>query len=148
MLIAVALPLGYLFGEEEYERLTRIQQISNAPGFAPAFFEEVIRSDSKRDTSFRVRYRYVVNGQQYRVTTTSTDRQGALEYVADQGAQVAYSTRDPSIGIFKRYYDLRDPQDTLTRSLIVTSVLALVLSLPIALGISWRLGWLRRSRMR
>lgn len=144
--LALALPLGYLFGEEEYARLTRIQEISSAPGFAPAVFEEVLETRSKKRSSFRVRYRYGVNGQLYRVTTTSTDQQGALAYVAQKDMQVAYSTRNPSVGIIKRYYDLRNPEDTMARALTVTSVLALGLSLPIALGVSWRLGWLRRSK--
>ncbi|PQA75666.1 DUF3592 domain-containing protein [Rhodoferax sp. TS-BS-61-7] len=146
--LILSLPLGYLFGEEEYSRLARIQEISKAPGFSPAVFEELIQTKSKKHTSFRVRYRYEVNGQQYQVTTTPTDQQGALAYVAQKDMQVAYSTQNPSVGMVKRYYDLRNPEDTIVRSLTVTSVLALGLSLPIALGIAWRLGWLRRSKKR
>jgi len=144
----LALPIAYLFGEEEYTRLGQIEEISNTPGFAPAIFEGIIQTESKKSASFRVKYRYEVNGQQYRVTTTPTDQQGALTYVSQQDMQVAYSTRQPSVGMIKRYYDLRNPQDSLTRSLTVTSILAIGLALPIALGISRRLGWLKWGKKR
>jgi hypothetical protein len=148
LLLAIALPLGYLLGEEEYSRLTRIQEISKPPGFAPAAFEEVLRTGSAKHSSFRVRYRYEVDGKRCQVITTPTDQPGALAYVAQKDMQVAYSTRDPSVGIVKRYYDLRNPRDTPATALVVTSVLALGLALPIALGTSWRLGWLRRRMER
>lgn len=45
--LLLALPLGYLFGEEEYARLANIQEISSAPGVALAVFEEVLQTESK-----------------------------------------------------------------------------------------------------
>ena len=146
--LLLALPIAYFFGEEEYARLGQIEEISNTPGYAPAIFEEIIKSESKKNTQYRVKYRYEVNGQQYRVTTTPTDQQGALTYASQQDMQVAYSTRQPSIGMIKRYYDLRNPQDSRTRLLTVTSILALGLALPIALGIGRRLGWLKWGKKR
>lgn len=148
LVLILALPLGYLFGEEEYSRLSHIQEISKAPGFATAVFEEILKTESKKHTSFRVRFRYEVNGQQYRVTTTPTDEKGALTYVSQKDMQIAYSVPNPSVGMVKRYYDLRNPEDTVARSLIVTSLLALGLSLPIAFGIARRLDWLGRSKKR
>ncbi len=146
LLVLIALPLGYLFGEEEYTRFTRIEAISKSPGFAPAVVEEVVKIEGKKHTSYRVRYRYEVNGKRFYATTTSTDQQGAMRYIAQQDMQVAYSTRDPAIGIIKRYYDLRNPRETLASSLFITSVFSLGISLPISLVVWWRLGWLKRRK--
>jgi hypothetical protein len=145
LLLAIALPIGYLFGEEEYARLASLQEISRAPGFAPAVVEEVLKVESKRHASYRVRFKYEVNGQQFHVTTTSTDQEGALKYTTQKNMQVAYSTRNPSVSTLRRYYDLRNPQETMPKALAVTSALALMLALPIALLVGWRLGWFRRS---
>lgn len=143
--LAIALPIGYFFGEEEYERCSRMQEISRAPAFAPAKFEELLSSKGKRSESFRVRFSYEVNATRYVVTTTSTDQQGALAYIADANTQIAYSARNPAIGTLKRYYDLRNPEKTMSEVMLVVAVLALLLALPVALVVAWRLGWLRRK---
>lgn len=48
--------------------------------------------------------------------------------------------------MLKRYYDLRDTHGTLAQELTVTAIIALGLSLPLTLILSWRLGWLRRRQ--
>lgn len=148
LVVAIALPLGYLFGEDEYRKHAQTQEISQHPGVAQATFEEILATKSKRDVSFRVKFRYEVNGLSYRVTTTPTDQQGALSYAAQRNVEVAYSTRNPSIGMLKRYYDFQREHGNLAQSLTVTSVFSLALALPIGFGISWRLGWLKRKKRR
>ncbi len=145
LLLTITLILGYLFGEEEYDRLSHIQTISESPAFANATFEKIDQAKGKKSISYFVKYRYEVNGQTYHVSTTPTDQQGALAYVAQQNMQVAYSTRDPSVGILKRYYDLRNPNDSLAKALTVTTLLAIGLALPIAVFFAWRLGWLKKN---
>jgi hypothetical protein len=148
LLVFLALPIGYFFGEEEYVRHSQIEAISKAPGFAGAVFQDILETASKKHISYRVRFKFEVNGQQYSVLTTPTDRQGALAYLTEKDVQIAYSTRDPSVHMLRRYYDLRNPRDTLFKSLAVTSLLSLMLALPGALLIGWRLGWLKRRKNR
>lgn len=136
----------YLFGEEEVTRVANMAAIAKTPGFATAHFVSIEDSGSKKHSSFRVKFRYEVDGKSYLVTTTSTDSNGAASYVEDKNVQIAYSTQDPSIGTLKRYYDLRDPRETMSRAMSVVAVLALGLTLPIWLGIGWRLGWLKRKK--
>jgi hypothetical protein len=136
----------YLFGKEEAERVSAMAAISKAPGFAPAHFVSIEDSSSKKHASFRAKFRYEVDGKSYLVTTTQTDSNGIATYLADKNAQIAYSTQDPSIGTMKRYYDLRDPRETMSSAMLIVGVLALGLTLPIWLGIGWRLGWFRKKK--
>ena len=146
--LLLSLPIGYLFGEDEYARFRMMEEISKAPGFAPAAFEKIIKIESKRNTSFLVKFRYEVEGRQYHVTTTPTDQKGALQYVTQHDMQVAYSTRNPAVGTLKRYFELRNPHDSLAKSLTATSILSIVMALPISLVLAWRLGWLRWAKKR
>jgi len=142
--LALAVPIGYLFGEEEYERISQMQEISKAPAFAPAKFEELITTKSKKIESYRVRFSYVVNGEKYKVISTRTDQQGAMRYITETN-QVAYNSRNPSVGTLKRYYDLRRPDETLAQAMFVVSISALLLALPAALLVAWKFGWLKRK---
>ena len=81
--LALALPIGYLFGQDDYERVSKMQEIAKAPALAPAKFEELIVTKSKKDQSFRVRFSYVVNGETFKVVTTRTDQEGAMRYISD-----------------------------------------------------------------
>jgi Protein of unknown function (DUF3592) len=141
-----ALPIGYFFGAAEVKQHRTMSQIASSPGFAPATYEETVRTESKRGrASLRVQYRFEVNGQQYRVTTSSTDEAGAAAY-ARSDTQAAYYTKNPSISTLKRYYDLRHTLGTLWQSIVLTSILSFGMALAVALPFAWRLGWLRRRK--
>ena len=142
--LILALPIGYFFGEEEYLRVSQMQEISKTPAFAPAKFEELMATNSKKNQSFRVRFSYVVDGEKYQVVTTPTDQQGAMGYVTDT-VQVVYNARNPSVGTLKRYYDLRRPGETMAQAMFIVIVLALLLALPLTLVVAWRLGWFKRK---
>lgn len=146
LLLVIFSGLLYLFGSEEKERVETMASVARSPGFARATMEGMTKTAGKRGDSYRVHFRYVVDGVAYRTSTSSTDESGARRYMAEPAVDVAYDTRKPSVATLKRYYDLRDKRETVGRALFVSGVLSLGLALPIALGIAWRLGWLRRRK--
>lgn len=146
LIATLFLLLAFVFGKPEYETHERDARIQSAPAFVPATPYKIHASEwIKGLKSFRVSFRYVVEGRSYSLLTTSTDEQGALRYFTDPRMhEVAYYQPDPSVGTLKHYYDLRESRGTLEQSLTVTSVFALALALPLGLLVSWPLGWLRR----
>lgn len=94
--------------------------------------------------SYFIRYTYEVEGVEYEFRTTYTDQGGVARYLADPKPQVAYSTPNPKVATLKRYFDMRDKNETLFQVLVVVGLLALVISLPVSLLLSWRFGWFKR----
>jgi hypothetical protein len=134
----------YLFGWDEKARVQNLQSIASSPGFAPARVDGVTKVGKKSD-SYQVRFKYEVNGVTYETRSTSTDQEGARWYTSQPNLEVAYDRRNPSVASLKRYYDLRDKQETVGRALLLGGILSLLLASPISLGIAWRMGWLRRK---
>jgi hypothetical protein len=143
--LVLALPIAYLFGEEEYKTFATMRQIEESPAVAPAVVDKVMKSGRKRFASYRVHFSFEVNGRRYHSVTTPTDEQGATRYISEQDTKVMYSTRDPSVNTLKRYYDLRHTHGTLPQSLIVSTCAGLLLAVPPALVVGWLLKWFRRK---
>lgn len=143
----------YLFGYHEVRIFETNQAISASPAYSPAIVSEIVTIKRKkrlfRDAkeSYYIRYNYFVNDDQYEVKTTITDQEGVDTYLSDPEPEVAYSTTNPEIATLKRYYDLRRKDQTLFQVLLVVGVLALIISLPMSLIFSWRLGWLKRKHI-
>jgi hypothetical protein len=146
LLLVIFSGVFYLFGSEEKERVETMTSVAQSPGFVRATVDGVTKTAGKHHDSYRVHFKYVVGGVAYRTTTTSTDEAGARRYTSEPVVEVAYDTRKPSTATLRRYYELRDKRDTVARALFVSGVLSLGLALPIALGIAWPLGWLRRKK--
>lgn len=135
----------YLFGSQEKERVENMLSIAASPGFAPATMYGMTRTLSK-SSSYRVQFKYLVDGVAYSTSTSDTDESGARRYASDPAVEVVYDTQKPSVAMLRRYYDLRDKRESVGRALFVSGVLAFAIALPIALGVAWPLGWLRRKR--
>lgn len=146
LLLVVFSGMFYLFGSEEKERVETIASVAGSPGFVRATPDGITKIAGKRRDSYLVHFKYVVDGVAYRTTTTSTDEAGAHRYLAMPVVEVAYDTRKPSVATLRRYYDLRDKRESVGSALLVSGVLSLSLALPIALGVAWPLGWLRRKK--
>lgn len=146
LLLVVLSGVFYFFGSEDKERVETSASIAESPGFVRATMDGMTKTAGKRRDSYRVHFRYVVDGVAYRTTTTSTDEAGALGYASQPLVEVAYDTRKPSVATLRRYYDLRDKQETVGRALFVSGVFSLGLALPITFGLAWPLGWLRRKK--
>ncbi|SFU60803.1 hypothetical protein SAMN05216350_103102 [Polaromonas sp. YR568] len=146
LLLLIFSGVFYLFGSEEKERIETMTSVASSPGFAPATMDGMSKISSKRGDSYRVHFKYVVNGVTYRTSTTSTNETGALQYASQPTVEVAYDTRKPSVATLRRYYDLRDKRETVGRALFVSGILSLGIALPIAFGFAWPLGWLRRKK--
>ena len=146
LLLVIFSGIFYFFGSEEKERVETMASVAKAPGFVQATLDGITKTAGKRHDSYRVHFKYVVNGVAYRTTTTSTDEAGARQYATEPVVEVAYDTRKPSVATLRRYYELRDKRDTVARALFVAGVLSMGLALPIALGLAWPLGWLRRRK--
>lgn len=136
------LGIFYYFGSEEVRNISSNRQIAQSPGLAPAVYDGMEGGATKR-ASYRVHFKYLVDGMSYQLTTTPTDKAGAQSYLSE-AHQVIYDTRNPSVATLKRYFDLADRgSGAYFESLVVTAVLALLLSLPLTLLAAWRLGWVR-----
>ena len=146
LLLVVFAGIFYLFGWEEKERVETNQAISVSPAFTPAKVDGVTKTTGKRSETYRVHFKYEVNGVTYRTSTSSTDAEGVRRYVSEPNAEVAYDSRNPSTATLKRYYDLRDEQETVGRALFLGGILSFGMALPIAFGIAWPLRWLRRRK--
>lgn len=146
LLLVIFSGLLYLFGSEEKERVETMASVARSPGFARATPDGITKIAGKRSDSYRVHFKYVVDGVAYRTTTTSTDEAGAHWYVAQPAVEVAYDTRKPSVATLRRYYDLRDKRESVGSALFLSGILSLGLALPIAFGVAWPLGWLRRKK--
>lgn len=146
LLLAVFSGMFYLFGWDEKKRVETVEAISQSPAFTPAKVDGVTKITGKRTESYRVRFKYEVNGVTYQTTTSWTDEEGALRYASQPNVEVAYDARNPSIATLKRYYDLRDKRETVGRALFLSGILSLGMALPITIGIAWPLGWLRRRK--
>lgn len=146
LLIAVFAGMFYLFGWDEKKRVETVEAISKSPAFTPAKVDGVTKTKGKRNETYRVHFKYEVNGVTYRTTTTSTDEEGARRYASQPHPEVAYDSRNPSTATLKRYYDLRDKQETVGRALFLGGILSFAMALPITFGIAWPLGWLRRKK--
>ena len=136
--------LMYFFASDEISKYRREALIVQAPGYASAIVDEVVKTGRNQLSSYHVRFKFKVAGNEYQVRTTSTDEKGAAKYVSQSDTQVVYYTKDPTINTLKRYYDLRHTRGPLWQALIIESVLATVFALHIALLWSWRAGWWRR----
>ncbi len=143
----------YLFGYDEVRIFETNQAISASPAYSPAVVSEIVTIKGKKrlfrkaaKDKYYIRYNYFVNDDQYEVKTAITDQEGVEAYMSDPEPEVAYATTNPEIATLKRYYDLRRKDQTLFQVLLVVGVLALLISLPITLIFSWRLGWLKRKR--
>jgi hypothetical protein len=146
LLLLVFSGLFYLFGSEEKDRVERTSSVAKAPAFVRATMDGMTKTAGKRGDSYRVHFKYVVDGVAYRTSTTSTDEAGARQYAAEPVVEVAYDTRKPSVATLKRYYDLRDKRESVGSALFIAGVLSLGLALPITFGFAWPLGWLRRKK--
>jgi hypothetical protein len=146
LLLVIFSAIFYLFGSEEKERVETMTSVASSPGFVSAKLDGMTKTSGKRRDSYRVHFKYVVDGVAYRTTTSPTDESGALQYAAQPNVEVAYDTRKPSVATLRRYYDLRDKQDSLGRALFLSAVLSLSIALPIAGGFAWPLGWFRRKK--
>jgi hypothetical protein len=146
LLLVIFSGVFYLFGSEEKERVDTMTSVARSPGFVRATMDGITKTAGKRRDSYRVHFKYVVDGVAYRTSTSSTDESGALQYASQPSVEVAYDTRKPSVSTLRRYYDLRDKQDSVGRALFLSAVLSLGIALPIALGFAWPLGWLRRKK--
>ena len=146
LLLVIFSGLFYLFGSEEKERAETMASVARSPGFARATPDGMTKVSGKHGDSYRVHFKYVVDGVAYRTTTTSTDEAGARRYVTEPVVEVAYDTRKPSVATMRRYYDLRDKRESVGSVLFLSGVLSLGLALPIAFGVAWPLGWLRRKK--
>lgn len=132
----------YYFGNEEVRSISSHRQIAQSPGLAAAVFDGIEGGSTER-ASYRVQFKYLVAGTTYRLSTTSTDKAGAQSYLREVH-QVIYDTRNPSVATLKRYFDLKSRgENAYFQSLVVTGVLALLLSLPLTLLAAVRLGWVR-----
>ena len=107
LLLVIFCGVFYLFGSEEKERVETIASVAGSPGFARATMDGITKTSGKRGDSYRVHFRYVVDGMAYRTSTSSTDASGAAKYTAEPVVEVAYGTRKPSVSTLRRYYDLR-----------------------------------------
>jgi len=146
LFLVILLASAYLFGSEEISVHRTESAISESPAFVSAKFVEVIKTGGKKLSSYRVRYAFQVGGAQYYALTSSTDENGALQYMAQPETLVAYDTRDPTVNTLKRYYDQRKTRGNLSQSLVVVGVLSVLVALPVWLLLSWRFGWLKRRR--
>jgi len=148
--------IAYSFGSEEVSIHFKDAEIARSPGYARAVFDQIIKTGRKKLTSYRVGFKFQVNGVEYHVITAETDEAGAIAFLSPAEAQVAYNTKDPSINMMKRYYDLRHTHGTLSQSMVVVGVLATAISLPFTLILSWwfkwlghrNFGWLRQRKRR
>ena len=147
LFLALWLVLMYFFASDEISRYRKDALIAQAPGYALAIVDEVVKTGSNQLTSYHVRFKFKVNGNEHQVRTTSTDQKGAAEYVSEADTQAVYYTKDPAINTLKRYYDLRHTRGPLWQALILEGVSVTILALPIALAWSWRAGWLGRRKV-
>ena len=148
LFLALFFGIFYYFGSDEVRVISEHRQIAQSPGFVPAIPDGMTGATTKKSSTYRAHFKYVVEGKSYRLTTTSTNEEGARRY-AQENHQVVYDTRDPSVSTLKRYFELRDRGNgAYFRALFLTGVLSLLLSLPLTLLGAWRLGWLRKAAKR
>ncbi|MCZ8256498.1 MAG: DUF3592 domain-containing protein [Polaromonas sp.] len=145
LLLVIFSALFSLFGFEEKKRVETMMSIAASPGVAPATMYGITRTLAKSN-SYRVQFKYFVDGAAYSTSTSDTDENGARRYAADPAVEVVYDTRKPSVATLRRYYELRDKRESVGRALVVSGILALAIALPAALIIAWPLGWLRRKK--
>lgn len=146
LFLALSIAPGYYFGRHEISRHFINEAISKSPAIAPARFDSVEKSGFKKFTSFQVRYKFLVNNSEYSVLTTPTDERGVLKYKSETDTQVVYYSNDPSVNTLKKYYDLRHTTGTLGQSVVIVGIASTLIALPIALFISWLLGWFKRKK--
>ena len=146
LFLVILLASAYIFGSEEISNNLKESAISESPAFASAKFFEAVKTGGKKLSSYRVRYAFQVGGIQYYALTSSTDDQGALQYMAQPETLVAYDTRNPTVNTLKRYYDQRRNRGNLSQSMVVVGVLSVLIALPVWLLLSWRFGWLQLRR--
>lgn len=145
LFLILCLAVAYFFGSEDISNQIALAEIARSPGYAEATVDNIIKSGRKKFTSYRVRYKFEVNGVEYWSMTSSTDEKGTVDYVSQLGTKVVYNTQNPSVNTLKRYYDLGQRTGTLTQLIIVVAVLSIGVALPLSLLLSWRFGWFRRK---
>lgn len=122
-----------------------MQKIKRAPGYTSALSSEVSVVEARkknREPTYFVRFKFLVNGTEYKAVTTPTDKAGAVKYLSAPSTQVVYYIGDPSINTLKRYFDLRR-NDSLFEELVVVGVASVAFALPLSLFWSWFPGWIR-----
>ena len=146
ILLAVLFPLAAgFFVYASRSKSDEYAAIANAPVYVQATAEGVVRHKLGRMKDFAVVYAYQVDGITYRHESRAHNKEEAEALASMPAQELVYPAGAPDKAILRQEFDGRIKPEGAPDDLQMSIISALVMSVAVTLGISWKAGWLRRS---
>jgi len=146
ILLAVLFPLLAWFSTySSFKKNDDYAAIANAPVYAMATPEGTIRNKVGRMKSYAVAYVYQVDGITYRHEARAHNQEEAEALAAKPSLEVVYPAGLPDKAILRQEFDGRIRLESVSDEILMSVISALIMSVVVTLGVSWKAGWLKRA---